>query len=221
MFNSLLRLRAITLLVLANAIVISAPKCWAAKDFVMPKAEPAKTYPAHDVHPTEAAALGLEPYDTPEKAKIFSVHYRDINFVPIFVVITNDSDQPISLAGMKAELVTSDRTKISPATQDDIFRRISRPQANTSSYPLPFPTRKVKGGVSEQAREELENSRFGAEAVEPHSTQVGFMFFDIYGIPKPLSGAHFYLTGVRDAKGNELMYFDVPLDDYLNAPANP
>ena len=34
----------------------------------------------------------------------------------------------------------------------------------------------------------------------------------------PLAGAHFYLTGVRDAKGNELMYFEIPLEKYLSAP---
>jgi hypothetical protein len=29
------------------------------------------------------------------------------------------------------------------------------------------------------------------------------------------------LTGVRDAKGNELMYFEVALEKYLSAPAKP
>ena len=58
-----------------------------------------------------------------------------------------------------------------------------------------------------------------AKAVEPHSTQVGFLFFDVSGISVPLAGAHFYLTGVRDARGNELMYFEVPLEKYLSAPA--
>jgi len=37
--------------------------------------------------------------------------------------------------------------------------------------------------------------------------------------PKKLAGANFYLTGVHDAKGNELMYFEVPLEKYLSAPA--
>jgi len=32
-----------------------------------------------------------------------------------------------------------------------------------------------------------------------------------------LPGAHFYLTGVRDSSGNDLMYFEVPLDKYLEA----
>jgi hypothetical protein len=47
------------------------------------------------------------------------------------------------------------------------------------------------------------------------------MFFDISGISTPLAGAHFYLNRVLDAKGNELMYFDVPLEKYLSAPSKP
>jgi hypothetical protein len=186
----------------------------------MPAAQPAKTYPAHDEHPGEAVTLGLDPYDMADKASIFSVHYSDVGLMPMFVVITNDGDQPVSLAGMKAELVTVDRTKIPPATEDDIFRRIARPPGNISPNPLPWP-KKAKGSVSKDAMDEVQNSQFVAKAVEPHNTQSGFMFFDVSGITAPLAGAHFYLTGVRDAKGNELMYFEVPLEKYLSAPAKP
>ncbi len=55
-----------------------------------------------------------------------------------------------------------------------------------------------------------------AEAVEPHSTRAGFLFFDIANIQQPfLAGAHLYVTGVRDGNGQELMFFDIPLDKYL------
>jgi hypothetical protein len=33
----------------------------------------------------------------------------------------------------------------------------------------------------------------------------------VSGISDPLAGSHLYLTGVRDAKGDEVMYFDVPM----------
>jgi len=201
------------------AIALFALLSPAAKEFVMPQAQPARTYPAHDEHPMERMAVAVDPYDLADKAKIFSVEYSEIGFLPIFVAVTNDGDQPVQLAGMKAQLVTVNRAKISPATEDDIARRLTRPSANTNRYPLPFPTKKVKGGLSKQAIEEIQNAQFVAKAVEPHSTQSGFLFFDITGISVPLAGAHFYLTGVRDAKGNELMYFEIPLERYLSAPA--
>jgi hypothetical protein len=211
---SLVRAQALAL----TAIVLIPVVCLAGKEFVMPTPRPAGAYPAHDAHPTEAVAVALDPYDMADKASIFSVHYSELGFLPIFVVVTNDGDRPLQLAGMKAQLVTVDRTKIDPATEDDIDRRLSRPSANTKRYPLPFPT-KVKGGVSKQAREEIQNAQFAAKAVEPRSTQAGFLFFDVSGISTPLAGAHLYLTGVRDAKGNELMYFEIALEKYLSAPA--
>jgi len=201
-------------------ILFSTLVSFAGKHFVMPVAQPAKTYPAHDEHPMEAVTLGLDPYDMPDKASVFTVHYNEIGFMPILVVITNDGDQPISLAAVTPQLVTHDRTKIPPATEDDIYRRIANPSAGVKTTPLPSP-KKMKGAVSSDAEYEMQNSQFAAKAVEPHSTQSGFMFFDVSGISAPLAGENFYLTGVRDAKGNELMYFEVPLEKYLSAPTKP
>jgi hypothetical protein len=198
---------AIVAIVLSVALVGLA-----AKQFVMPSAKPAKTYPAHDEHSTESVAVAVDPYDSPEKAAIFTAHYSEEGFLPIFVVITNDGDQPVSLAGMQAQFVTSNRTKLVPSSTDDIYRRLSHPSTNGGkSYPLPFPTKKVKGAVSKETQDEITNSQFNARAVEPHSSQAGFMFFDVTGISEPASGARLFLTGVRDAKGNELLYFEIPL----------
>lgn len=202
------------------AMALAPLLCLAAKEFVMPEAQPAKTYPAHDQHPMEAVTVGVDPYDLAEKTNIFSVHYSELGFLPIFVVVTNDGNQPVELAGIKAQLVTVNRTKLSPAAGEDISRRLTRPSANTNRYPIPFPTKKVKGGLSKQAIEEIEKAQFVAKAVEPHSTQAGFLFFDVSGISVPLAGANFYLTGMRDAKGNELMYFEIPLERYLSAPTH-
>lgn len=191
----------------------------AAKDFVMPKPQSAKTYPAHDEHPTEGLAVALDPYDTEEKAKIFTVNYSDAGILPIFVVVTNEGDQPVALAGMKAQFVTGDRTKLNPSSEDDIYRRLNHPHTSGTNYPLPFPTKKVKGGVSQKTMTEIQSAQFGARAVEPHSSQAGFFFFDVSDIPAPLKGAHFYLTGVRNSKGDELMYFEVSLEKYPLSPA--
>ena len=54
----------------------------------------------------------------------------------------------------------------------------------------------------------------------PPCAQGGFLFFDITDVKNPLRGAHFYLTGVRDSSGNDLMYFEVPLEKYTNAASH-
>ncbi len=186
----------------------------------MPATQPAKTYPAHDQHPTELVTVALDPFDMADKASIFSVHYGEMGLMPMLLVITNDGDQPVSLSGMKAEFVTFNQTKIPVATEEDIYRRISRPAGKISQNPLPWP-KKANGSMSKDAMDEVQNAQFAAKAVEPHGTQSGFVFFDVSGISTPLAGAHFYLTGVRDAKGNELMFFDVALEKYLSAPSKP
>jgi hypothetical protein len=187
--------------------------CFAGKEFTMPKTKPAAAYPAHDYHSNEKVTVALDPYNTPEKMKIFVVNYRELDLLPVLMVITNDSDSPISLTDIKAQLVTGDGTKLSPATEDDVYRRVSHPSASGARVPLPFPTGgRVKGGVNTKEWTEITNAHFKAKAVEPRGSQAGFLFFDISDVQNPLQGATFYLTRVHDGSGNDLMYFEVPLD---------
>lgn len=194
--------------------MISSAFSFAAKDFVKPVAQPAKTYPAHDDHANEKAAIAADPYDSPDKAKIFSVNFQEHGLLPIFFVVSNDGDQPISIANMQVTLTTAGRAKLTPISPDDIFRRLSNPRANTNpATPLPFPVphKKVKGTISQKERDEIETSQFAAKAVEPHTTQSGFFFFDVENVSSPVEGARIYVTGVDDAKGAELMYFEIPM----------
>jgi hypothetical protein len=212
--------RAARLTVVGAFALLCCLFAFAAKEFAMPAAHPARTYPAHDDHPTEEVAIAVDPYDVENKASIFSVNFRNYGYLPVFFIITNDGDQPVSLVGMKAELNTKNRSKLYPAATDDLVRRLSHPTRNDrpNTLPIPLPRKEVKGGVSRKTWDEIERAQFGAKAVEPHSTARGFLFFDIADISNPLAGASFYLMGVHDAKGNELMYFEIPLEKYLSAP---
>jgi hypothetical protein len=203
-------------------VFLSCVTAMAGKDFVMPTAQAARNYPAHDEHPTEKMVVAVDPYDMADKAQIFNTNYSGYGYLPIFFVVTNDSDQPVALSGMKAQLITVNRTKLLPANTDDLVRRLSRPSRNDRpgvQLPIPLPqSKKVKGAVSSKTMQEINMAQFGARAVEPHSTASGFLFFDVADISTPLAGANFYVTGVRDAGGNELMYFEIPMEKYLSAP---
>ena len=196
--------------VVAGVLFLASVGLLVAKDFVKPSAQPAATYPLHDQHSDENVAAGVDPYDDPEKAQIFNVKWAEQGFLPIFLVVTNDSDQPVSLSSMQAQLITSRREKIPAASADELYRRLAHPNASRPKYPLPFPRTTVKGAVGKKALDEMDAAQFSAKAVEPHSTQAGFVFFDVSGISSPLAGARFYLTGLRDAKGSELLYFEIP-----------
>jgi hypothetical protein len=212
MWNSIYR-KSILVLGLIGVLALGL----AAKNFVKPVAQPAKTYPAHDEHPDENLTIAADPYDTPDKAKIFSVDFSEHGYLPVFFVVTNDGSQPIAIANIDIKLITTNRSKLTPATSEDLYRRLSNPQAHTSR-PLPIPRKKVTGTVSPKEMEEIESSRFAAKAVEPHATQSGFLYFDIGGISSPLAGAHMDITGINDVKGNELMYFEIAMEKYVSAP---
>jgi len=186
--------------------------CLAARDFVRPEAHPAKTYPAHDDHADEKVAIAADPYDTTDKAKIFSVNFHEHGFLPVFFIVTNDGDRPISIANMQVTLTTANRDKLTPDSPEDIYRRLTNPRASTEPpLPIPIPHKNVKGTITQKERDEIESSQFAAKAVEPHTTQSGFLFFDVEGIATPLAGANIYVSGVNDAKGTELMYFEIPM----------
>jgi hypothetical protein len=206
--QSALKLRYRRALLVACTVAAFAVSL-AAKDFVKPAARPAKTYPAHDDHADDKVAIAADPYDSPDKAKLFSVNFHDHGFLPIFFVVSNDGDQPISIANMDVKLITANRSKLTPSSPEDIYRRLSNPQAATRPSPLPIPRKNVKGAITQKERDEIESSQFAAKAVEPHTTQSGFFFFDIGDIS--LAGAHIDITGVNDSKGTELMYFEISL----------
>src|SRR5450755_269663 len=202
------------------SVLVCCLSAIAFREFVMPAAQSARTYPAHDDHTAEKVVVAVDPYDLEDKASIFTVNYRNYGYVPVFFVISNEGDEPVSLVGMKTQLNTKDRSKLYPSTTDDLLRRLSHPSRNdrVNTLPIPLPKKEVKGGVSRKTWDELEQAQFVAKAVEPHSTASGFLFFDVSDISNPLAGASFYLMGAHDAKGNELMYFEIPLEKYLSAP---
>jgi len=209
-------------IVLLCCAALFVPFGFAGKSFVKPEAKPAVNYPAHDAHSDAKVAIAADPYDTAEKAKIFSVDFAAHGFLPVFFLVTNDGDKPISLANMEITVITGDHAKLTPIGAEDLYRRLSNPQAqaHTTPNPLPFPLPHKKP-LSTKAMEEIEQSQFAARAVEPHTTQSGFLFFDVGGIHSPLRGATVEVTGITDAKGNELLYFEIAMDKYLNRPANP
>lgn len=216
-YFKLARIRTITVV----CWVVAVGALWvAAKDFTKPRANPAVSYPAHDEHKDEGVTVAVDPYDMPDKAQIFNTNFAAEGLMPVFMVVTNDGNEPVSISDIKAELVTVNRTKIEASDQEDVFRRLSHPSANPGpSYPLPIPRKKVKAAINQKTRDEVQAAEFSARAVEPHSTQAGFLFFDVSGISTPLAGAHFYLTGLRNSKGGDLMYFEIPMEKYLSAPA--
>jgi hypothetical protein len=211
------------LVLLALAFVLAETSAWAFKEFVAPRPESADTFPSKDVHPNEKVTAAIDVYNTAPKDGIFSTKYMQEGILPVLLVITNSGDRPISMTKMNAELVTASHSKLEWLSVDDVFRRVAHIKASSTTPPrvgpIPLPTG-AKNKKAQEQYQELSKAAFIAEAVEPHTTKSGFLFFDIEDLKNPLpAGGHIYLTGIRDASGNELMYFEIPVSG-ANA-ANP
>ena len=196
--------------------LLAAAPLLAFKDFVMPHAENAATYSSKDAHTDEKVTIAIDLYNTAPKDDIFSTHYVQEGILPVFLVITNDGNRPISVTKLQAQLVTSNRSKLEGLGVEDVMRRVGHVNVSSTSpgrvTPIPLPgTGGIKNKKAQQLLEELNRAKFSAFAVEPHSTQSGFLFFDIQDISNPVRGAHIYITGIRDAGGTEFMYFDIPV----------
>jgi hypothetical protein len=195
-------------------VALSSAVLWAAKEFVMPRVENANTYPSKDAHTNEKVTVAVDVYNAAPKSDVFITHYGEEGILPVLLVVTNDGDQPITLKGMRAQLVTTRRTKLEALDVEDVFRRVAHIQGSSNPPrqvgPIPLPGGN-KNKKAQQQYDEITRAHFAAEAVEPHTTRSGFLFFDVQNVQQPVAGAHLYLTGVLDNRGSELMYFEIPI----------
>ena len=204
---------------IAACIALLTTLLFSEKHFSPPPAAHAATYPAHESHEDEKVSIAIDPLDTPDKDAIFKVKYREIGFLPIRVIISNDSDKTLMLQELKIQFITVRRDKLEPASNQDIYRRLVRPNRADKSHPgmhLPFPVGKKSEPINKDVREEYESAQFLTVPVTPHATNSGYLFFDVNDIESPEAGAHLYLSGLK-VDGKELFYFDIPLEKYLSS----
>ena len=190
--------------------------------FNPPPATNPNTYPAHEAHTDEKVSIAIDPFDTPEKAKIFKTNYHEKGFLPIRLIIANDTDDYLMMNDVKIEYITAQRDKIQPATTEDIYRRVVRLKRNPGGprVPLPVPIPRDKSPVTKDAKiavDELDQAQFVPHPVDPHTLRSGFLFFDISGVDVPEAGAHLSISGLKIGR-KELFYFDIPMEKYLTAP---
>lgn len=204
--------------IIVVALLLFTTLVFCEKHFNPPPAGQAVSYPLHETHNDEKVTIAIDPCDTPEKAKVFSVNYKGYGIYPVRLVISNDSNNTLMLQDLRIEYITAQRDKVQPASDADIYRRLVRPsKANNSGPKLPFPTGK-KEPISKTVRDEYESAQFLSAPITPHSSNSGYLFFDLMDLDGPHPGAHLYITGIR-AGTQELFYFEIPLEKQAEQPA--
>ena len=205
---------------LASSILLLAALPAAARDHEPPPVRPAQSYAAVEVHSQEQVAIAAEPYDTKEKESIFRVDYLKQGFMPVLLTITNLGDHPISLNDARILFETASGATVQAAEPEDVQRTMTRAQRQGRTIPIPAPLPgihiKTKGNF-QAIQDDFNTFEYKALVVDPHSTQAGFLFYDVSGLAHPLRGAHLYVREVRDAHGKELFSFEVPFDKYIQS----
>jgi hypothetical protein len=184
-----------------------------------PPAKDATSYPAVDVHSKEQVAIAAEPFDTSEKCKIFQVDYLKYRFLPIRIIVTNTGDQPISLRDARIFFISAQGDKIPAADPEDVERRVKPKDSRGRDIPVGPIKVHTKGSASDEKIEgDFDHFEYAALAVEPHTTRAGFLFYDMQGLgDTPLHGGKLVLRELRNSNGNELFFFEIPFDKYLEA----
>lgn len=194
-----------------------------ASDHTPPAVQPATDFAAVEVHADERLAIAAEPYDTHEKMELFRVDYVSHGVLPVRLIVTNNSDRPISLRDARILYVTAQGDRIQAADPEDVERLMTRKEREGSKIPLPgpLPSIKLKPKASDKAIEQdFDTFEFQALVVEAHTTRAGFLFYDISGLNHPLKGALLNLHTIKDADGKELFYFEIPFDKYLKTKSS-
>jgi hypothetical protein len=202
----------------ALAFCAAAPLLFAA-DHNLPTPKDASTYASFDAHAAEHVVIAAEPYDTKEKGKIFRVQYVENGFMPIYVIVTNNSSKPISLDQARIDFISADGDRIPAAVAEDVERRMTHIRSAGKIVPLPGPLppiREKPKTPDKKIEADFSDFEYKDTTVPPHTTRAGFLFYDVQGLGNtPLKGARLILRELHDGDGKELFYFDIPFDKYL------
>lgn len=189
----------------------------AAKQHKIPTPKEASTYASHDEH--ASVVIAAEPYNTPERGNLFRIPYLKNGFMPIYLVVTNNSDEAISLDQARIDFISSESDRIPAAVPGDVERRMTHLHGPGAPIPLPAPLpplRRKPKTPDKKIEQDFNDFEYSAATVPPHSTRAGFLFYDVQGLgPAPLKGAKLAVRDIRTAGGKELFTFEIPFDKYL------
>jgi hypothetical protein len=180
--------------------------------------QPAETYPMHDHHAAEHVTVAAEPGDTKGLRPNTRLDYFSHGLLPVRVIVTNDSELPLTLDDARIHLITADNTTIPAATLEEIDRRMFTLKGATGRkvplpLPIPVPVTTGKKNVDKKVVDDDNDFGFLTTTVQPHATVAGYLYYDINDIEPPaLSHATLEVRKVKQLpSGNYLDSFEVPL----------
>ena len=170
---------------------------------------PAAQYASHDTH--QQITIAADPGDSKDSAPHTRIDYLAHGFMPIRIIVTNDSSQPLSLDDARILFISADNVTENAATPDDLQRGVFslKDDVQGKKIPLPGPlppiTHRDKPPDTQIADDDRDFG-FKSSTVAPHSTEAGWLYYDIRDLDRdPLKGATIELRKVRWAATNRVL----------------
>jgi hypothetical protein len=173
--------------------------------------KPAQEYSARQEQ--AGVTIAVQPYRGEEEQKdaFGKAQPYKYGFLPVLVVIANESDHPLGLEQLKVRLIDGRREGLEPTSGENLgfFNpKGHQPKDRPSYIPIPIGGPKVKKGPL--AKPEITQREFQAPVIAPHTTASGFFYYNTG--TGSLDGASMYISGIRDmTTGSDLFYFEIPL----------
>jgi len=207
----------LTLAFAATLVSLTMPSARAEKPRKPKPALPAGQYAMHDTHADEHVTIAAEPGDTRETEPNTRLDYYHHGFMPLRVIVTNDSDQALTLDDARIHFIAADDTVIPAATDDDLQRRLFALKSVAGTrIPMPAPIPSITihhKPVDKQILADDNDFGFQTTTVAPHTTVSGYLYYDVRELDDPVLGkAQLELRKVRYTASNKaLETFEIPL----------
>jgi hypothetical protein len=184
--------------------------------------QPASTYAFKDTH--QRVTIAAEPGDVKETRPNTRLDYYSHNMLPIRVIVTNDSDKPVTLDDARIHFITATNAVIPAATLDDLQRRMFTLKGATGQkvplpLPIPIPVTTGKKNVDKKILDDDTDFGFQTTTIAPHATVAGYLYYDMQDVDPPmLNNATLELRKVRFAEDSGYIdSFEIPLHPTANS----
>ena len=201
-------------------LILLTPKLYAEKPRKPAPPQPASTYVSNET--LERDTIAAEPGDTKETRPNTRLDYFSHGMMPMRVIVTNDTDKPVTLDDARINLITASDAVIHAATLDDLQRRMFTIKGSTGSkvplpLPIPIPITTGKKNVDKKILDDDNDFGFQTTTVPPHATVAGYLYYDMQDLDSStpdsfLKDATLELRKVRFASSSDYIdSYEIPL----------
>jgi hypothetical protein len=203
-------------IVCAWILVIAAPLLRAEYKSLKVVVQPAKEYSCFQIQ--GSVTIAVDPYLDNEKIRT-AFDVKDMvkkGVYPFHIIISNESDDLISIDGPSILLNAPDHQDRESLTPEDVVGvLLSRSPSRTGkgpSYPSPIPIPIKKGDDSFELHADLTRKELRKLRIEPHTTGAGFLYFQMPPGTKELKGWRVFIPKVRNLKTQkDFLFFEIEL----------